>query len=447
MFDNAIRKELKATLRLSTPVVFTQLSLMMMGMVDMIMVGDLGEVSIGALGMGNAVYLTIVFSFTGILMALDAIVGKFFGARQHQECGRSLWQGYWLAIGLSLPLTFLFYEGDWIGPILGQTEAVSVELTGYLTGRTWATLPFMVWAAQRGLLSGIGRTPVIFYVAVFGNVANVFADWVLIYGKLGFPALGVTGAGYATSFCSYSMVLETILVVHKQKYRVSYGTGFHAPDLPLMKKVVRLGIPFGLHLGVEMGAFGMVAVIAGWISETALAAHQIAMTCAAFTFMVPLGLSVGASVRVAQCLGGGDIDGAARAGKVAIVLGLLFMSISAVVFFVFPEHIAGVFTEEAHLMGAAVALLQIAAIFQLSDALQVIGAGCLRGTGDTDLPFIANLFGHWAIGLPIGWYLAVPFKMGAPGLWIGLTLGLTLVGIALVARFLQGKWKETGGTL
>ena len=428
--------------RLALPVVATQVSLMLMGVVDTIMVARLGETELDGVAIGNALLFIVASGLSGVLYALDALVGQLHGAGDREGTGRALWQGYWLALALGVLGALVFVDGAALARLVGQSEAVSIECGRYLDGRVWAMPAAIVWAAQRSFLSGVGDTRAVMVVSLLANVVNALLDWALIYGKLGAPALGTYGAGLATGLCICAMVAHAAWVIHRR------GSGYAAtkvaPDPKAIWRLLVLGVPVGLHLAGEMGVFSATAFLAGRLGETALAAHQIALNLSALTFMVPLGVSFAASVRVAQCIGAGDTDGAARAGRIALGLGVAFMACSALVLISLPTWLIGLYTPKPAVVAAGASLLRVAALFQISDALQVVGAGCLRGTGDTRSAMIANLVAHWGIGLPLGALLCFPLGLGVTGLWIGLTASLTVVGIWLCVRFLGGKWRTRG---
>lgn len=442
--QEATRQEFKTTLHLAWPVVLTQVSVMTMGMVDMVMVGALGKVELGAVGLGSSIFVTVAMSMAGIMIAMDALVGQRFGEGNKKQCANLLWQGYWVSLFIGIPLTFLFFDSAWITTLLGQSDAVSAASGEYLDGRAWSTAFLLLFASQRAFLSGIGNTRSIFYIALVTNLVNVVADWILIYGNLGAPALGVLGAGYATSISQITMFVLAIFVVHAKGYRSQYPLSFRLPEKRAITHVLRIGLPFSGHLFVEIGGFAAGAVIAGWVGEVELAAHQVTMTLASFTFMIPLGIGSAASIRVAQQIGAEDSDGAYLAGKIALRLGVGAAVISALTFILIPTVLAGVFSDDLQVVSVAAMLLVIAGMFQVFDALQVVAAGCLRGTGDTQAPFLANLVAHWLIGLPLGYLLAIEYEWGVSGLWVGFTAALALVGTTMSWRFLGGKWRGIG---
>jgi MATE family multidrug resistance protein len=267
------------------------------------------------------------------------------------------------------------------------------------------------------------------------NLVNAGFNWLLIFGRAGFPALGVAGSAWATVIARVAMaaVLLGVIVRHERTHQLGLGNiSFLEIEWDRIGRLVRLGTPAALQITAEVGVFGAVAALAGRIDAVALAAHQVALNIASVTFMVPLGLASAGAVRVGHAVGRRDALGAERAGWSAIVLGAGFMTASAVVFIAAPAWLVRLFTTDAAVIATGVTLLRVAAAFQLFDGVQGVTTGALRGLGDTRTAMVANLVGHWLIGLPFAAFVAFQLGYGVVGLWVGLSLGLTLVAIVLV---------------
>jgi MATE family multidrug resistance protein len=315
---------------------------------------------------------------------------------------------------------------------------------------TWSALPIFLYATFRRYLQAINLVRPVMIALLSANLVNVVANWILIFGNLGAPAMGAVGAAWATVFSSCYMAMFLIGTAWLHDREEDRGM-LRIPlrlEAPRLKRLFGLGMPAALQLLLEMGVFALATMLIARLTATALAAHQIAINAASVTYMVPLGISSAAAVRVGQALGREDRAGAATAGWTALALGTAFMTLAALTFVSVPHWIVRAFTSEATLMAAGVSLLYIAALFQLFDGMQVVAIGALRGAGDTRTPMIWNLVGYWLLGLPVGYYLCFSAGHGAVGLWIGLSLGLIIVGtILLVAwarmsfRWLRG---ETG---
>jgi MATE family multidrug resistance protein len=333
-------------------------------------------------------------------------------------------------------LTALVLAADpWL-KLMGVHPSVARLAVPYIRATAWSVAPLLVYAACRRYLQSTGRVGAVVFALVSANVINALANWVLIFGHLGFRAWGVAGSGWATTIARLYMalVVATAATRPDRGRTAPPGTWRRAArlDLARIRRLLRLGFPAALHTTLEVGVFAMATTLAGRLDPSALAAHQIVLSVATVTFMIPLGLSSAAAVRVGQALGRGDARGAARAGWTAIALGAGFMSGSALTFLAVPATILSGFTIDPAVIAVGLSLLHVAAAFQVFDGLQGVTTGALRGAGDTHTPMTVNLLAHWTLGLPCGYLLAFPGGLGALGLWLGLSLGLIVAGIVLV---------------
>jgi MATE family multidrug resistance protein len=297
-------------------------------------------------------------------------------------------------------------------------------------------VPFLLFAAMRSYLQAHGATRLIVIATIVGNLVNVGADATLVFGvdALGIPAFGSAGAAAATSIVTTAMAAMLGVAVAGLAREADDGT-VAQPEAG--RRILRLGLPIGLQLMAEVGVFGLAAVLAGRLGTVPAGAHQVALTLASFTFSAVIGIGAATSVRVGRAVGRGDIPGTRAAGLTGLLFGAGFMTLTAAMFLIIPEPLARIFTDDEVIVAAAVPLLRIAAVFQLSDGAQAIAAGALRGAGDTRAPLYGNLVGHYAIGFPVMLVLAFGLDLGAPGLWWGLSAGLTATAIALTLRFLS----------
>lgn len=442
---NISRTELVSMLKLALPVVVAELGWVSMSIVDTMMVGRLGPEAIGAVSVGSSLFLAAAIFGIGLLLGLDTFVAQAFGAQKESECRRWLVQGVFLSFVVTPPLTLLallptLFLDDW-----GTRPEVLPLAVPYLKTLALGVLPLLLYASFRRYLQALSRARVVMFVLVTANLVNAAANWILIFGNLGFPALGVEGAGWATFVSRSYMALAlftAILSAERRKVRAFLKEFLH-PEMQRLKDLFSLGFPAAVQLTLEVGVFATATALASRLEPVSLAAHQIALATAAFTFMVPLGVSAAGAVRVGQAMGRGRPDQAADSGWTALLVGSAFMAFAALMFLVFPSQILRIYTPAAEVISVGVPLLAIAAFFQVFDGLQVISTGILRGTGETRTPMIANLVCHWFVGLPISYLLCFILDWGVFGLWIGLSTGLTVVGIWLVS-FWSRRTREIG---
>jgi multidrug resistance protein, MATE family len=429
-----LRAELGPMFALAWPVVMAELGWMAMGTVDTLMVGRLGAEALGGVSVGHVLYITVsIFGF-GLLLGLDTLVSQAFGAGDMEDCHRSLLDGVALAAILSVLLTALVRL---VAPTMdhwGMDPAILPYATAYLRVMAWDIAPLLLFAAFRRYLQGMGLVKPVMFALVAGNLLNLLGNWVLIYGRLGAPALGVAGSAWSTvlSRCGMLAVLVGYTVAREVRQKTGLRGLSSVPDLGRLRRLVALGLPAAVHLELEVGVFAVATALAGRFGAAPIAAHQIALNAASLTFMVPLGISAAGAVRVGQAIGRNDPGAASRAGWTALLLGTGFMAVAALAFVAAPRAIMGAFTDEPRVIALGASLLAIAAVFQLFDGLQVVATGVLRGAGDTRTPMLCNLLAHWALGLPIGYGLGVAWGFGVSGLWVGLSAGLIAAGLVLL---------------
>ena len=421
-------------LSLAAPVIIAELGWVTMGIVDTLMVGRLGAEAIGAVGLGSSLFIAIAVFGMGLLLGLDPLVGAAFGARRIDECHRWLVAAVWLAIIASLPVVGAVFLLIAALPYFGLPPGVLVLAVPYLSILAWSLPPLLFYVAFRRYLQAMNIVHAVTYTLIAANVVNAVVNWILISGRFGAPALGVRGAAYATLLSRIAMALVLLAVIVRRERH----TTPRLADTPLSLDVVRvrhlarLGFPAGGQMLLEVGVFATATALAGRVSATALAAHQIAINMASLTFMIPLGLASAAAVRVGQAIGRHDPHGALASGWMAIVLGVSFMATAAATFLVVPHALIGAFTDDPSVIDIGVRLLFVAAVFQLFDGLQGVTTGALRGLSDTHTAMLWNLGGHWLVGLPLGYLLCFRWGYGVVGLWWGLSAGLMICGISLI---------------
>lgn len=446
-----IRAELGPMLRLGLPVVIGELGWMAMGVVDTVMVGGLGAESLGAVSVGRAVIMFVGVVGIGMVLGLDTLVSRAHGAGRPDECRRWLVQGLWLAALLAGPLMLAAF-GLRAGVARWRMDpAVLPPTLEYIGAVAWTMPPLVIYAAARRYLQAINVVRPVMLALVSANLINVAANWVLIHGRLGAPPLGVAGSGWATvlSHAYLAATLLAVIVVRERRRGARPFAGIEpAPDAARIGRLVRLGSPAAGQMLLEVGVFAAATALASRLAPVALAAHQVALTTASVTFMVPLGVSSAAAVRVGHALGRGDAAGAGRAGWTALAVGGGFMGLAGLALVLLPETIVRLYIADPAVVAAGASLLTIAAVFQLFDGLQVVAIGALRGGGDTRTPLLFALVGYWGVALPLGWYLGFVADLGIEGLWIGLSAGLILAGLVLVTVWARhvAAWRRDGVT-
>jgi multidrug resistance protein, MATE family len=418
--------------RLAVPVVLAEMGWMTMGMVDALMVGPLGPEAIGAVGVGTSLFMGVVIFGMGLLLGLDTLVSQTFGAGRIEDCHRWLVHGVVMAVVLSVPTAGVLL---WMTSALdawGLNPAVLALTRPYLHVLTWSVLPLLLYSSFRRYLQGMGVVRPVMLALISANIINVFCNWLLIYGRWGFPELGVVGSAWATVFSRVVMAVTLLVtILYRERHERSSVFADLSLELDWFRRLVRLGAPAASQVTLEVGVFAAATALAGRLTPVALAAHQLALNYVALTFMVPLGISSAGAVRVGHAVGRRDAAGAARAGWTALLFGVVFMSAAALMFIAVPRLLLDPFTDDVGVIDVGVTLLFVGAVFQLFDGIQGVATGVLRGLGNTRSPMVWNLFGHWFVGLPLGYWLAFIVGIGVVGLWWGLSIGLMICAVAL----------------
>ena len=442
LLPDALRTELRATLRLAGPVVAAQLAHISMGFVDTVMVGRLGPEALAGVALGNTVFFFFAIMGMGMVRAVGPMVSQAVGAKEPRAVGRSVRQGLWMATGLGLVILLVLSNVETVLRWTGQEPVAIDGATRYLDAIRWGILPFLGFAALRSFVEGLSRPLPVTIISFVGVAVNIGANELLMFGRWGLPALGLAGTGWASTIV-FSILFGALAVfVHRTAPFAEHGVFAHIrePDSAYLRELVRIGAPMGASRGVESSLFMLTTVMMGVLGTTALAAHQVAIQCAAFAFMVPLGIGMAGTVRVGQAAGAHDEAGARRAGGVAMGLATLFMGGTAVLFWTLPRPLVGLYLDladpgNAAVVSLAVQLLGIAAVFQLFDGLQVAAHGALQGLKDTRVPMGIAMVTYWGIGLTTGYLWGVRSGGGPEALWWGLVVGLAAASVLLVLRF------------
>jgi len=423
--------ELSAQFRLAIPLAAQQLGFQLMGTVDAVMLGRYDAAALAAAGIGNNLLFAITSLGWGVVMGLDTVLPQAVGGGQHDKARRSLGAGLRIAVLAGLACTLAVLATPLILGLVGVDPEVARNARVYIDLRAIGIVPFLLSIALRSYLAAHNVTRPLVAAMIGGNLANAGLDVVLIYGAGPIPAMGVVGAALATVG-----VQIAIVAIYFAGVRAIDGGAARPPSSRAdLTEIVRYGLPIGGQLCAEIGIFGLATLLAAHMGKIPVAAHAIALNLASFTFSVAVGIGAATNVRVGHAIGAGDRALARRRGVIGLEIGFVVMSCFAVVFLAAPRALARVFTDEAPVVAATIPLLQIAALFQLSDGAQAIAAGALRGIGNTRATFVGNVLGHYGIGLGISLALGFGAGMGAPGLWWGLSVGLTVTAAYLVARF------------
>ena len=426
--------DLKSLAALALPVTVVQVGLVFQGVVDTLMVGRVSPSDLAAVALGNLYFFAVSVFGMGVLFALDPLVAQAFGAEEHDEIELGVQRGMVLAGALALVASVALSVAEPVLTLLRQPEEVIPLASGYALALIPGMIPFYAFVVFRQSLQAVGKVAPVVVTIIAANIVNAIANWFLIFGNGGVPAMGVVGSGWATSVSRWFMALAVMALGWRTMGR--YLRHFRrevlqpAPYVPL----VRVGAPIGGHFVLEFGAFGAIGIVMGWLGTVAMAGHQVAINLASLTFMVPVGLSQAAAVLVGQSVGSGRADAARRYAGSAVVLCVLVMTVSALVFLLLPGPLAGLYTHEPEVLAVASALIPVAGIFQIVDGLQVVCAGVLRGVADTLKPLLINVLGFWMVGMPISLHFGFRGGEGPVGLWWGLAAGLGAVATMLMFR-------------
>ncbi len=428
-----LRQECRPLRRLAWPIVAGELGWMTMSLVDTMMVGRLSTEAMGGVSVAGILFYAVATFGIGLMYGLDPLVAQAFGAGDVRDCHKSLVNALWLAV----PLSPLLMAAAWgLAPVMAWAEvrpAVLREATPYLTALIWSVPPLLVYSPLRRYLQAMSLVRAVMVAMVSANLVNAFVNWVLIFGNLGFPALGAAGAGWATTISRIYMAATLGAAVwwHDRALGTSLWDTSLRPDFGRIRRLVALGFPAGLQIVLEVSVFALVTVLISRLDPAWLAAHQVALSAASYSFMVPRGLGSAAAVRVGQLIGAGNRPGAAKAGWSAIALGVAFMGCAGILFVAGPSLIARAFTTDPAVIKASRVMLALAAVFQLFDGAQGVATGALRGAGNTRVTAIVHGLGYWLVGLPLGYVFCFNAQWGAPGWWVGLSVALVGIGIVL----------------
>lgn len=429
--------EAGALFRLTWPMIIVNLSYLGMRFTDTVFAGRLSPADLAGVSVGGDLWVPVILFIMGILLAVSPTISHEYGAGRTDEIGSTVRQALWLALIASLPGWALLAHGDTVMRAIGVDEAVIPLAAGYLDAIAWGLPAIGMFYVLRFTSEAVSHTRPLLLVAIVGLAMNALADWVLMYGRFGFPALGAVGTGYASAIVQWAMFLVLLWYMHgAPRFRAfEIFSHFEWPRWKPSVELVRLGFPIAVAIFMEGSLFSAVGLLMATLGTTVVAGHQIAVNWAALMFMVPMGVAGGITVRVGQALGRGDADRAQFAGVTGIVLCVGIMMFSALAMIVFREHIVALYTRNPAVTAMAMSLLWVAAAFQVFDGLQVAASGVLRGYKDTRVPMFMTLVAYWGLGFPVAWIGGVVLGFGPIVIWAGLIAGLLAAGVMLTLRF------------
>ncbi len=431
--------EVRATVAVAGPLAAANLAQMAMGFTNTVIVGSLGSAALAAAGLGASLYFTVALVCSGILTAVAPLAAHAIGAGENRRAGRVAGAGLVLAALLAVPVVAALLTANRLLVALGYEPALAAEIGRFLGAIAWAAPGFLGFAVLRSFLVAASHSRTVMIALILCIPMNAGLNWILVFGHLGAPALGIAGSGCATA------VIQWLMFTGLGSYALTASSLAQYRLRPPLRggdeigRILRLGLPIGGILGLEIGVFATTGIVMGLLGADALGAHQLVMNCISVIFMVPLGIAQAATVRVAVALGSGAPVAARRAGFVALALGVAYMAVMACVLVAAPRAIIRIYVDidapaNRGLVGIALYLLAIAALFQIFDGMQAIAAGALRGYRDTTVPLLLAVVGYWGIGFAGGWLLAFPAGYGPIGLWSGLAVGLAAVAVMLTVR-------------
>jgi MATE family multidrug resistance protein len=431
--------EIKRTLQLALPVIIGQLAVFSMNFVDTVMSGRLPErdVALAALGIGGAVWSSMLMFVLGTLMVVQPSVAQLDGARRHREAAAETRQALWIALALGVPFFLLCYLSEPLLTAFGISPEIVPTAAAYLRAMAWGAPGLCLVLLLRYFSEGTGHTRPTMIYGVVGALLNIPLNYVLMFGKLGLPPLGTVGCGIATAIVIWLQFLMLIVYVRTHRHFKPFElmSGLEKPDWRIIRELLKVGLPIAGAIFIEGSLFVLAALFIGRLGTVPAAAHLIAINFAALLFMIPVGLSSAISIRVGNAVGRRDPAAARYTGIIGVLIILAIQTASATAMLLFPEAIVRIYTDDMLIAPLAVSLLFYAAVFQYPDGLQIVAAGALRGYKDTRVPVLYMILSFWIVGITLGYHLTFTRAMGPAGMWIGMIAGLSIAAVLMLMRF------------
>jgi multidrug resistance protein, MATE family len=440
--ESSISAEVREFVKLAVPLAGAQVAQALVGFVDTLMMGHLGTESLAAGGLAASAFQFVLNTTSGIVMSVSPLVAEAYGAGQKSQIEKIARQGLWLSLIIGIPMMFVISHLNGVMLHLGQSERTVMLADGYLDYILWGFVPAIGFAMLRGYVAALSQARPVMLIVVLGTIVNISGNYVLGYGKFGFPRMELAGLGLASGLSFWVMFLALFLYTYTnptlKEYR--FWREFHRIRPQLLWQLVGVGAAIAVTIAVEYGLFTAVTFLMGAVGTETLAAHQTVYQTIFLLFMVPLGMSYAVTVRVGQWLGQHDRIGTRRAGFVSIAAAAAFMSTTAIGLLLFRHQVIGIYLdandpEALSVINLAIPMLMIAALAQFLDGIQRVAMGALYGLQDTRIPMILSVLTFWGVGLASGYILGFPMKLGGAGLWTGQSIGVAVAGILFLWRF------------
>lgn len=434
------KKEAGQTIQLALPIIFGELAQMALHLLDTAMIGQISHVQLAASSLVlNVLGIPFVLGI-GMTMSIAQMVSMAQGQHDNKKVSHYFFNGFWLCASFSVLIALSLFFGKNIILHLNQDPEVARLAVPFLQVMSLSLIPMLLFMALKQFTDGLQHTRTAMVLSVLSLPINVGINWLLIYGHWGFPRMEMMGAAYGTLItrCIIFIALGWVILRHKlyRKYIAVRKSQWYF-SRQTFAELLRIGVPSGLQIGMEAGAFAVSGIIIGTIGAVEQAAHQITLSCAAFTFMASMGLAQAGSIRVSNAYGAGSFRRISLIGKSTLLVALIYGLFCALLFLSLRNYLPYLFNHEADVVSIAATLFLLGGIFQISDSTQAIGAGLLRGLKDVKVPTMLIFVAYWVLGIPSGYLLAFVFKLGAPGVWLGFIIGLTFSSVFLCTRFLK----------
>lgn len=437
LFKSAGRTEYSRILKIAIPVALSQLGHIAVGVADSVMVGRLGGEALAAVTVAFSIQIPFMMFGIGISYGISPMIAKADGENNAGEISRVFKHGLLLNLFTGLLLFLLLFFGSPLTRYLDQPERVVERAIPFFELLAISMIPLMIFQSFRQFAEGLGQTRQAMWISISGNLINIGLNYLLIYGHFGFPAFGIAGAGIATLsariYLAVAMGTYIMFANRFNKYVRNFGS--YKIEYGIFRRIFTLTLPVGMQMTLESGAFGFAAIMVGWLGADEISAHHVALNMAAITYMAATGIASASTVRVGNEFGKKDLKALRNAGFASFHVVLIFMSLAAVFFLLFRHSLPALYIKETNIEQMAISLLLITAFFQLSDGLQAVALGALRGIADVKIPTAIALISYWGVGLPIGYFFAFKLGQGVEGIWYGLLIGLTVAATLLFFRF------------